>query len=159
MKRKNLNRQGVVTECSTNKKQAKAAKEPWFLVSNLPIEKFPPHQLVNCYRRRMAIEESFRGCKNEYYGLGLKRSRSRCTKRLQVILLIAMLALFGLYMLGKAAETAGYHRQFQANTTKDRRVLSYCFLAMRIIHHAKYHITEDQLLDAFSILVEQSWEE
>ena len=105
MQRKKLNRKGVVTKDSTNIKHAKSAKEPWFLVSNLPENKYRPHQLVNLYRRRMGIEESFRDCKNEYYGMGLKRSRSKNIERLQVILLIAMLALFYLLMIGRAAET------------------------------------------------------
>lgn len=155
-KRHNVNRQGKVTKAEVNKKQSKSAKEPWFLVSNLPQENFKAHQLVNFYRQRMSIEESFRDCKNEYYGLGLRRSRTKCTQRLEIILLIAMLALFGLYLLGKAAEIEGYHLKFQANTVKNRRVLSYSFLAARILHHPSYCITEMQLLDAFLMLIEES---
>lgn len=154
--RHNFNREGKVTKCYNNQKHAKSAKEPWFLVSNLPKSQFETHQLVNFYRQRMGIEESFRDCKNEYYGLGLKRSRTRCIARLECILLIGMLALFSLYMLGKAAEMNGYHRQFQANTIRIRRVLSYSFLAMRILQHPKYTFTEKQLLDAFLMLIEES---
>lgn len=156
--RHNLNREGRVTKCFNNKKFAKSAKEPWFLVSNLPAGEFRPHQLVNFYRRRMSIEESFRDCKNEYYGLGLRRSRTRNIERLEVILLIAMLALFALYMIGKAAEIQGYHRQFQANTIKTRRVLSYSFLAMRILQYPKFEFTEEQLLNSFLTLIKESQE-
>lgn len=159
MQRKKLNRKGVVTKDSTNIKHAKSAKEPWFLVSNLPENKYPPHQLVNLYRRRMGIEESFRDCKNEYYGMGLKRSRSKNIERLQVILLIAMLALFYLLMIGRAAETEGFQRHFQANTTKRKRVLSYVFLGRRIIHHKEYDISEELLISAFSALIEESFYE
>lgn len=157
MQRKNLNRKGVVTKDSTNIKHAKSAKEPWFLVSNLPKDKYVPHQLVNLYRRRMGIEESFRDCKNEYYGMGLRRSRSKNIERLQIILLIAMLAMFYLLMLGRAAETEGLQRHFQANTTKRKRVLSYVFLGRRIINHREYDISEELLISAFAALIEESF--
>jgi hypothetical protein len=159
MQRKNLNRKGVVTKDRSNMKHAKSANEPWFLVSNLPKEQYFPHQLVNLYRRRMGIEESFRDCKNEYYGMGLRRSRSRNSERLQIILLIAMLALFYLLMLGRAAETEGFQRHFQANTTKRKRVLSYAFLGRRIIHHKEYDVSEELLISAFSALIEESFYE
>jgi len=156
MQRHNINRKGVTTRCNTNKKHAKSAKEPWFLVSNLPKETFRPNQLVNLYKRRMAIEESFRDSKNEYYGLGLSRSLSRSEERLQVILLLSMMVQFYLYCLGKAAETQGYHRQFQANTERNRRVLSYGFLALRVIQHERYFLTENMLTSAMKTLVKDS---
>jgi len=156
MHRHNVNRKGVTTKCNNNKKQAKSAKEPWFLVSNLPREIFKPTQLVNLYKRRMSIEESFRDCKNEYYGLGLSRSLSRSTERLQVILLLSMMVQFYLYCVGKSAEMAGYHRDFQANTVVDRRVLSYGFLALRILQHERYILTKLMLISAMEALIEDS---
>lgn len=56
-------------------------------------------------------------------------------------LLIAMLAFFYLITLGKAAEMKGYHVYFQANTVKDNRLLSYTYLAPRIIQNAEYTIS------------------
>jgi len=156
MQRHNVNRKGVTTKCNNNKQHAKSAKEPWFLVSNLPRETFRPNQLVNLYKRRMAIEESFRDSKNEYYGLGLSRSLSRSEERLQVILLLSMMVQFYLYCLGKAAETQGYHRQFQANTEKKRRVLSYGFLALRILQHKRYILTGAMLASAMEALIKDS---
>lgn len=154
--RHNVNRKGVTTKCNNNKKHAKSAKEPWFLVSNLPIERFKANQLVNLYKRRMAIEESFRDCKNEYYGLGLSRSLSRSTERLQVILLLSMMVLFYLYCVGKAAETERYHRDFQANTVKHKRVLSYGYLALRVLQHERYILSEEMLTSAMEALVKDS---
>ncbi|MEO9947204.1 IS4 family transposase [Paraglaciecola sp.] len=154
--RHNLNRKGVVTKDNINKRHSKSAKEPWFLVSNLPETQYPPHQLVSLYKRRMAIEESFRDCKNEYYGLGLSRSLSRCEKRLQVILLVAMMVQFYLYCVGKAAENQGYHLHFQANTITNRRVLSYGYLGLRIIKHRRYDVLEQMILDAIKALVDDA---
>ncbi|SFD65862.1 hypothetical protein SAMN02745724_05149, partial [Pseudoalteromonas denitrificans DSM 6059] len=93
-------------------------------------------------KRRMTIEEAFRDTKNEYYGLGLKRSRSNNIERLQALLLIALIAQYTLYLIGKAAEILKYHYHFQANTIKKRRVLSYCYLGKRILTHKNYHIPE-----------------
>ena len=155
-KRHNYNRQGITTKCNNNKAHAKSAKEPWFLVSNLPRDSFKPHQLVNLYKRRMSIEESFRDSKNEYYGLGLSRSLSRSTKRLEAILLLAMLVQFYLYCVGKAAETEGYHRNFQANTIKHKRVLSYGFLALRVIQHNRYYLSEEMIIRAMMELIQDS---
>jgi len=104
----------------------------------------------------MSIEETFRDNKNEYYGLGLTRSRSRSVERLECILLIAMIAQIFLYVIGKAAEFAGYHKHFQANTRK-KRVLSYGFLALRVIQHSRvdFEITELMLKQALNKLIEE----
>lgn len=156
MQRHKVNRKGVTTKCNTNKKNAKSAKEPWFLVSNLPRETFKANHLVNMYKRRMAIEESFRDCKNEYYGLGLSRSLSRSVERLQVILLLSMMVQFYLYCVGKAAETAGYHLQFQANSVKTKRVLSYGYLALRVLQHKRYYLSDRMILSAMKTLIQDS---
>lgn len=154
--RKNTNRLGVVTKDYNNIKHSKSAKEPWFLVSNLPKVDYPKNTLVVLYTRRMSIEETFRDNKNEYYGLGLTRSRSRSVERLECILLIAMIAQILLYVIGKAAEFAGYHKHFQANTRK-KRVLSYGFLALRVIQHSRvdFEITELMLKQALNKLIEE----
>lgn len=154
--RKNKNRLGVVTKDFNNVKQSKSAKEPWFLVTNLPNIDYPKHKLVFLYTRRMSIEETFRDNKNEYYGLGLTRSRSQSVERLECILLIAMIAQILLYVIGKAGEVANYHKHFQANTSK-RRVLSYGFLALRMLQHSgnKYEITEYMINQALNKLIDE----
>ena len=139
--------------CNSYKKYSKGNSEPWFLVSNLPEDEFSALALVNIYKRRMTIEEAFRDTKNEYYGLGLRRSRSQSIERLQALLLIALLAQWQLYVIGKAAELQGYHRHFQANTEKRRRVLSYCYLAKRILLNSSFAITNSMLQEAFELLI------
>ena len=49
------------------------AKEPWFLVSNLP-EEFAA-EIVRLYKRRMWIEALFRDLKNSNWGLGMDKAR------------------------------------------------------------------------------------
>lgn len=153
--RKNLNRKGQSTLDRMNKVYAKSAKEPWILVSNLPSSDYPAHQLVNFYSRRMTIEESFRDTKDEYYGLGIMRSRTRSCQRLEIILLIAMLAQLALYVIGKAGELKGYHRYFQANTVENRRVLSYAYLGLRLRQHHRFKMTQQELVNALHLLIQE----
>lgn len=140
--------------CNAYKKHLKSAKDPWLLASNVPETILNTKDIVNAYRRRMTIEEAFRDSKNEYYGLGLRRSRSKSIERLQTLLLILLVAQWQLYLIGRAAENKGIHLQFQANTITSRRVLSYCYLARRVLLHARYTFTEKQLKTALSELIE-----
>lgn len=142
--------------CNQQKNYRKSAKEPWFLVTNVSSKTFSTSAVTALYKRRMTIEEGFRDTKNEYYGLGIARSRSTSIKRLSVLLLIAFLAQWQLYLIGKSAEMQGYHLAFQANTTKTRRVLSYCFLAQRILLHKRFKVTKMMLLAAQNALLKET---
>ena len=119
--------------CGSYLQHSKSNKEPWVLVSNLPTTEYKKEDLVDIYSLRMTIEEAFRDTKNEYYGLGIKRSRSRSVERLEVLILIGLLAQWSLYVIGYAAEKMEMHYQYQSNSIKNRRVLSFCFLAKRIL--------------------------
>ena len=70
------------------------------LATNLPEKKFKPIQLVNLYQKRMQIEETFRDLKSPAYGLGLRHSRTRCPKRFNVMLLIALVLQLVLWWVG-----------------------------------------------------------
>ena len=117
---------------SASRKNADRAREPWLLVSSLEKENYSAHQIANFYERRMQIEENFRDTKSPVYGMGLKKHRSRTTKRIEILLLIGMLAHFISYILGISATAAGLEKQFQANTEKKSRVLSFVFLGRQI---------------------------
>ena len=155
--RKKLTRKGRVTQCWDSARKAKSVREPWFLMTNLPKQMVSATHIVNLYKRRMTIEETFRDNKSEYYGLGLKRCRSRHIARIEIILLIGMLAQTLLYLIGKAAELKGYHRAFQANTARVR-TLSFGFLALRILHYGEhaYPLSDDILTRAKQQLVHEA---
>ncbi|XFB06452.1 transposase, partial [Azotobacter salinestris] len=76
------------------------------------------------YKRRMQIEEGFRDLKSHRLGIGLGRHRSRCPRRIEILLLIAVLANYALCLLGLQAREAGHERRFQSNSLKCKRVLS-----------------------------------
>ncbi|MBK1720000.1 hypothetical protein [Thiocystis violacea] len=66
--------------------------------------------------------------KNLHFGEGLERSRSRSAGRFTVLVLIASLGAFLLWLLGTAAERAGIDRRLHPGNGK-RRVYSRHFLA------------------------------
>ncbi|MCM2681553.1 IS4 family transposase, partial [Echinimonas agarilytica] len=70
--------------------------------------------------------------KSPQYGLGLRHSNSRCPKRFDILLLIAMLAEWALRLLGMVAIKRNWTPQFQANTIKHRRVLSLIRLGREV---------------------------
>jgi hypothetical protein len=56
---------------------------------------------------------------------------SRQSPRLQVLLLVGLVAQYLLFLLGLAVKSAGKHRRYQANSIKNRNVLSNQFIGLR----------------------------
>ncbi|PKM46513.1 MAG: hypothetical protein CVV05_02220 [Gammaproteobacteria bacterium HGW-Gammaproteobacteria-1] len=66
---------------------------------------------------------------------------SRQLHRLENLLLIGALASLAAWLVGKAAELKGLHRQYQANTIRTRNVLSTCYLGCEVIESARETMT------------------
>ena len=109
-----------------------SSKEPWLLATNIPAESLSSKKLVNLYAKRMQIEESFRDIKSPQYGLGLRHSRTRRPKRFDMLLLIAMLAEWLLRLIGMIAHKHNWQYAFQANTVRNRPVLSLIRLGREV---------------------------
>jgi len=109
-----------------------SSKEPWLLATNIPAESLSSKKLVNLYAKRMQIEESFRDIKSPQYALGLRHSRTRCPKRFDMLLLIAMLAEWLLRLIGIIAHKHNWQYAFQANTVRNRPVLSLIRLGREV---------------------------
>ncbi|MCL1049978.1 transposase, partial [Shewanella abyssi] len=107
---------------------AEREKEPWLLATSLCSKSDNAKSIVKIYATRMQIEESFRDVKT---GLKMNDSGSRLLHKLSVLLLIACLSQFMLYLLGLAVKAANKHRQYQANSIKHRNVLSNQFIGLR----------------------------
>ena len=121
------------------------SKEPWLLATNLPPETFTAAKVTQLYAKRMQIEETFRDLKSPQYGMGLRHCKSRCPRRLDVLLLIAMLAEIVLWLIGIIANHLGWQRHFQANTIRHRPVLSVVRLGKEVRKRKNYKITEQHL--------------
>jgi len=111
---------------------------------------------MQIYRQRMQIEEAFRDLKSERYGLGLAASHTRTAERLAILLFIGALALFVLWLVGKAAvQQHHHHYRYQANTRKRRLVLSVVTLGRHLMSRTPEVITIRDLSQALAHLQRQ----
>jgi len=113
------------------------AKEPWYLVTNLPEE--PPAEIVRLYKRRMWIEAAFRDLKNRNWGMGMDQAKLTRADRLDRHFVILAIAYMLLVAFGAAAESAGLGDQLKANTVDDR-VLSLARIGNYFLQTAKLAI-------------------
>jgi len=122
------------------------AKEPWYLVTNLPHH--APAEIVRLYKRRMWIEAAFRDLKNRNWGLGMDQVRLTKPARLDRHFIILALAYMLLMAFGAVAELQGLGDQLKANTV-DERVLSLARIGNYFLQTAQVAIpcAIDTLLD------------
>lgn len=143
--RKHLNKFGQKKGVLNEAHYRKAAYEPWILATSLEGKSFlSGKRAVKKYRKRMQIEEGLRDLKSTRYGFSFENAHSYKTKRIEILLLIAMLASFVAWLTGWVGEKQKLHYQFQSNSIKTRRVLSLFFLGCQIIRR-KIAITMDMI--------------
>ncbi len=150
--RKHYNRFGEPAENNYSRKKAAAQREPWLLATSLPVTSGLAKKVVNLYRQRMQIEEGFRDVKSHRFGLGLNYHRTHSAARLQILLLIANLALIVIWLLGCATVLKQQHYQFQANSVRHKRVLSIIFIGLQMIHDTRIHLSSDDINAAWDVL-------
>jgi hypothetical protein len=131
---------------------AQQQRDPWLLATNMTPEFMSAPFVVQLYRKRMGIEAAFRDLKSDQFGFGLTLSRSRNIERLNTLLLIAALTTVCLWWIGLTAQQRSWQRHFQANTVRDRLVLSMPFLALQVIRRADYSLTLTELMQAQFLL-------
>lgn len=111
-----------------SKKQRAGQSEPWLLAIAPGLSKLRAKEIVALYGYRMQIEQTFRDVKNPQWGMGLSSSQTRQQKRLAVLLLIAALLSFALWLIGLAVRASGYCVQY-GSRKKAASVLSILSLA------------------------------
>jgi hypothetical protein len=150
--RKHLNRLGEVAENSDSRKKAAAQREPWLLATSLPVTTKLAKNVVAIYRMRMSIEEGFRDLKSHRHGLGLAYHRTHSAERLQMLLLVATLAMMVIWLLGMAAVLKDIHYQYQANSVRYKRVLSVVFIGLKMIREQRIQLTQQDMHKAWITL-------
>jgi hypothetical protein len=108
----------------------RAYKEPWILATSL---KLPAKQITKLYAARMQIELTFRDLKSHRFGWGLEDARCRSLQRIAVQVLLVAIASLVTLLVGLAAEQDGLRKHFQANTVRNRRVISLVALGRLVI--------------------------
>ena len=91
------------------------------------------HSDCGAVRARMQIEPSFATPKNARWGLGLERSGTRTPERLAVLVLIATLAQWVLYLVGQWAYDGQGQRHWQLTNRSNRPQLSVHQLGWLIV--------------------------
>ena len=81
----------------------------------------------------MTIEGSFRDQKSTQFGFSMNENVTLLAERYTVWMLIATLASFIAWIIGYGAEQIKLHYDFQANTYRHRRVLSFFYLGCQIV--------------------------
>jgi len=107
-------------------------REPWLLVSSWNSYS-ASQRVIKIYKTRMTIEGSFRDTKSVEFGLSMNENITIKAARYTVWLLLAALASLIAWIVGYAAEKQELHFDFQANTYRHRRVLSFFYLGCQII--------------------------
>lgn len=143
---------GKKIQSSVSKKHQKRESEPWLLVSSLTPDHYPPHGIINIYKKRMQIEEFFRDLKNTKNGFGLRHCRSAGVKRLNIILLIGALAIWILWILGSMVKEQKKHFEFQANTIRNRNVLSCFTIGWQFVRKKSYDCSHFCLVNTMTDL-------
>lgn len=138
---KDRKKYGKIKRDALAKKASKGYREPWILVSSLNRSE-NPGAIIQLYKHRMTIEENFRDTKSPRFGFGLRENVCFSPERLTVWLMLVALATFIAFYIGRWVEKLNLHRQFQANSYRHRRVLSFVFLGCQAIKNNKIPIFE-----------------
>ena len=157
-KAKNKNRKEKSKYPQQNKRFSTLYKVPWIIATSLKKDKHPGKYVMNCYKKRMQIEQNFRDEKSVRFGFGWRLGRSTSMERIAVLCLIAHITAFFLIYLGTIIEKLGLHKQFQVNTAK-KRVLSFLTLGRRAVQYEvlpfnkHYSIAMMELVNSYRRLI------
>jgi hypothetical protein len=99
-------------------KRKPGTKEPWCIATSRGADK--ASEVIDLYRKRFSIEETFRDQKDLRFGLGLRATHIRDAARRDRLLLLTAIAQALLTLLGAASEETGLDAYLRANTVKRR---------------------------------------
>jgi hypothetical protein len=152
--RHSINQKGKIRASLSSLTAARGAKEPWLLVSSLPVNRLFAKRCVRAYETRMQIEEGFRDMKSSRFGLGFELNFTSKIERLSNLILLTTVTALLLVLIGKVIELTGYAKRFQVNTLRKRRVLSHFYLGKRAIM-TRFQIPKKEWQDGIRQLVQQ----
>src|SRR5712691_2508103 len=102
-RRVELTRYGKRAQSAHSRAMAASAKEPWLLAVSCSLNELSAAAIVCHYAKRMQIEQSFRDLKSHRYGCAFEDTLTRTAERLQMLLLIHMLATLAAWLAGLGA--------------------------------------------------------
>jgi len=99
---------GANSRSTSSLKNRAAQIEPWLLAVSPGLDALGAKTITAMYAGRMQIEQTFRDVKNSKWGMGLSNSLTRDPQRLAILLLLAALLSYALWLIGLAAAQTGY---------------------------------------------------
>jgi hypothetical protein len=108
--RVDLTRLGKRAQSSASRKMAQRVREPWLLALSCSLNEWSASAVVALYAKRMQIEQSFRDLKSHRYGCAFDDTLTRSAQRLEMLLLIHMLAALAAWLVGLAATARAHAR-------------------------------------------------
>lgn len=154
--RKLTNYMGKSSKRTNSLRCARMMRDPWLLVTSLSNKECNSIKTMKIYESRMQIEESFRDLKNTRNGFSLKSSRTRCVKRFDILVLIAHVATYVIWMIGLASKEKKLHYSLQTNSIKNQDVLSIFTIGLLSFNRFKFY--KDELLKSKSQINGLIWD-
>jgi hypothetical protein len=142
--RHHYNQDGSRTIGWQSEKIARREREPWLITTSLQGGQDEAQRIIQYYKTRMQIEEAFRDTKSHRVGFSASESLTRNQQRLEILLLIGALATFFTWLTGMLAELKQWHRQYQSNSNKTRRVLSTFFIGRQMAKENKLRLGKQE---------------
>jgi len=118
-----LTRLAKRAQSSASRKMAKRGREPWLLALSCSLNEWSASAVVALYAKRMQIEQSFRDLKSHRYGCAFDDTLTRSAQRLEMLLLIHMLAALAAWLVGLAATARAHARVCTSSLLKRYSVL------------------------------------
>lgn len=103
-------RDGLPASGGRATKMQRCAREPWLLAYSSSRADRTPRQITRLYALRMQIESSFRDLKSHRYGCAFEDTQTRTAERLEMLLLIHLLATLLAWVEGLAGAMHHEHR-------------------------------------------------
>ena len=135
-------------------KCADRERESWLLAASLSLADRPALEIVNLYRTRMRIEQTFRVLKSHQFGFGFEDSRSRTAGRIAVLLLVNALAVFLAWLAGTLAQRRNLEPRYQSHGNRKRRSLSVVTLGWMALADEAIKLAHRELTEALRLLSE-----
>jgi hypothetical protein len=132
----------------------RSAEEPWVLATNLP-KTYTASHIINSYKKRMQIEESFRDVKSHQFGLSARYIRTVSIYRWAVAMLLAAIVQVTLWIIGVIGHHQGMQSYFQVNTVKDKKIFSYFYLGQLIVEYKQLESVMKKCNNVMQVIKEE----
>lgn len=143
-----LNRDGKRSCSNQSNKCARRESEPRMLGASISLNHKTALDIVNLYRTRVRTEQSFRVLKSHPLGFSFEDSQTQTAARLQILVLIHVLALLVLWIAGIIADQNHLRPAFESNGRRIRSTISIITLGWLALTEHAVRLRYDDFVNA-----------